>query len=207
MKKVFILISVIVLFVRCNQKNELNNIAFEVSKDAVIDSLKTATDFFDMMDYGNGAACFVVDDKLHYTKKEPGFNIVDIPKENASITPIIEPFDEANSKRLFNLIYFLNKNGIDNGMGKSADGKYSFEYKQKFFNPHNSYNNSRYIIYMSKNSGTMAKPFYRQIILDRYKNIILVAPVTYNEPKLPMDSASIMKRRDDLIKKRNEGNK
>lgn len=194
-----ILIAAIILFVGCAQKNELNYISFKVSKDAVIDSLNTATELLNKMDYGNGAACFIVEGKLHHTRKEFGFNIVEMPKENALTTPIVEPLDQANSVRLFNLIHFLNKNGINNGMGKRADGSFYFAYKQTDFNPYNNYNGSRFIIFTK---DTLVKISNPQTTLDRYKNILLVAPGTYNDPKLPTDSASIMKRADDILKKK-----
>ena len=170
----------------------------------MIDSLKTATELLNKMDYGNGAICFVVDGKLHHTRKEFGFSIVELPGENSTSVPIIEPLDQENSIRLFDLIHFLNKNGID-GMGKRSDGLYSFGYKQDDHNPYNNFNQSRDIVYIKEPTDTCSKSFRDLVILDRYKNLLLRAPITYNEPKLPMDSASIMKRRDDLIKKRNEG--
>jgi hypothetical protein len=206
MKIRLIQLTVITLLVACNQKNELNYIAFKVSKDAMIDSLKVATGLLDKMDYGNGATCFVVDGNLHHTRKEFGFSIVEMPEENSSSVPIIEPLDQENSIRLFNLIYFLNKNGI-NGLGKRSDGLYSFGYKQDDYNPYNDFNQSRDIVYIKEPKDTCSKSFRDLVILDRYKNILLRAPTTYNEPKLPMDSASIMKRRDDLIKKGIEGKK
>ena len=199
MKNRLILIAAIVFQIGCNQskdsKNELNYIAFKVSKDALVDSLKTATELLDKMDYGNGATCFVKDGKLHHTRKEKGFDIVDMPVENSSSGPIIEPLDQGNSFRLLNLVNFLNKNGI-HGLVKRWDGLCWFSYKQRVFNPYNDYNQSREIVYIKKPNDTLSKFFYKSIILDRYKNILLVAPDTYNEPKLPMDSASIMKRRD-----------
>lgn len=202
MKKVSILFTTITILVGCTQKNELNHLAFKVSKDVMIDSLKTATELLDLMDYGNGVTCGVSDGKLHHTRKEKGFGIVEMPEENSSSVPIIEPLDQANSIRLVNLIHFLNKNGID-GIVKRYDGVYWFNYKQDF-NPNNDFNQNRDIVYIKEPKDTLSNFFYKSIILDRYKNIVLRAPITYNEPKLPMDSASIMKRRDDLIKKGNE---
>ena len=151
MKKVFILIPTITLLVACNQKNELNYIDFKVSKDVMVDSLKTATELLDLMDYGNGVTCGVSDGKLHHTRKEKGFAIVDMPLENSSSVPIIEPLDKANSIRLFNLIHFLNKNGID-GIVKRYDGLYWFNYKQDF-NPNNDFNQNRDIVYIKEQIG------------------------------------------------------
>lgn len=210
MKNSIFLITAIVFQIWCNQskdsKNELNYIAFNVSKDAMVDSLKTATELLDKMDYGNGATCFVVDGKLHHTRKEFGFSIVEMPGENSSSFPIIEPLDQENSIRLFNLIHFLNKNGI-HGMVKRWDELCWFGYKQKNFNPYNNFNQSRDIVYIKETKDTCSKYFNKMVILDRYKNILLVAPDTYNEPKLPMDSASIMKRAEDFMKKKKDENK
>jgi hypothetical protein len=206
MKIRLIQLTVITLLVACNQKNELNYIAFKVSKDTMIDSLKTATGLLDKMDYGNGATCFVVDGNLHHTRREIGFSIVKLPDESSTIVPAIEPFDQANSKRFFDLVLFLYKNGIHT-MGKRYDGLYCFGYKQKDNNPYNDFNLGRNIVYLNESKDTSSNYFYKTIILDRYKNILLVAPETYNEPKLPMDKESIMKRTEDLLKKRNEGNK
>jgi hypothetical protein len=206
MKNQLILIATIVLLVSCNQKNELNYIAFKVPKDVMIDSLKTATVLLDQMDYGNGATCFVVDGKLHHTRKEKGFSIVAMPSENTSSVPIIEPLTQQNSIRLFNLIEFLNINGID-GMGKRYDGINCFSYKQKDLNPNNDFNLNRDIVYIKDQKDKSSTFFYKSIILDQYKNLLLRAPETYNEPKLPMDRESIMKRRDDALKKRNEEKK
>lgn len=210
MKNSLLLITAIVFLIGCtqskNDKNELNFIAFKVSKDVMIDSLKTATFLLDKMDYGNGASCGIMDGKLHYTRKEKGFAVVEIPEENSSSFPIIEPLDQENSIRLFNLIHFLNKNGID-GMVKRWDGLYFFLYKQRDYNPYNEYKQSREIVYIKEPKDTLSKFLHKSIILDRYKNMLLRAPITYNEPKLPMDSASIMKRRDDLLKKDTDRNK
>lgn len=201
MKNNILLLTTIILSLACNQKNRLNYIEFKVSKDTMIDSLKTATVLLDKMDitgFGSGAACFVVDGKFHYSRKEKGFAIVDMPKENSSSVPIIEPFDQANSIRLFNLVNFLNQNGID-GLVKRWDGLYFFGYKQDEYNPYNDFNQSRNIVYLKGPKDTNSKFFYKTIILDRYKNILLVAPDTYNEPKLPMDSSSIMKRAKNIV--------
>lgn len=206
MKSQLILITAIVLLVSCNPKNELNYIAFKVPKDVMIDSLKTATVLLDKMNYGNGAFCFVKDGKLHHTRKEFGFSIVEMPKANSSYVPIIEPLDQDNSKRLFNLIHFLIMNGI-HAMGKSSDEIYSFSYKQKDLNPYNDFNRGRDIVYIKEPKDKSSNFFYKSIILDQYKNLLLRAPETYNEPKLPMDRESIMKRRDDALKKRNEEKK
>lgn len=191
-----------ILLINCNQKNQLNYIDFKVSKNTLIDSLKTATVLLDQMDltgYGNSAACFVVDGQLHYSGIEKGFAIVDMPKENSTQVPILEPFDQANSKRFINLIHFLNKNGID-GMAKRWDGIFFFGYKQHEFNPYNNYNQSRSIVFTKGPNDNRSSYFRELVILDRYKNILLTAPDTYNEPKLPMDSASIMKRAKELLK-------
>jgi len=207
MKNKLFLIATIVFLVACKQsketKNELNFISFKVSKDVMIDSLKTATELLNKMDYGNGATCFTIDGKLHYTRKEPGFSIVELPGENSTSVPTIEPLDQENSIKLFKLIYFLNKNGIS-GMGKRYDGLYCFGYKQRILNPHNNYNEYRDIVYIKEPEDTCSKSFHNLVILDRYKNILLRAPKNYNEPKLPMDSASIMKRTYDDIKKSKE---
>ena len=203
MKNQLILIASIVILVACKQKNELNYIAFKVPKDVMIDSLKSATALLDKMDYGNGAFCFVKDGKLHHTRKEKGFTIVDMPVENSSSVPIIAPFDQDNSKRLFNLIHFFYKNGID-GTGKRYDGIYSFSYKQNDLNSNDDFNNSRRIVFLKMANDTTYRFFRDYVFLDQYKNLLLIAPKTYNEPKLPMDSASIMKRRDDARKKRSE---
>jgi hypothetical protein len=192
----------------CTKKNELNHLSFKVSKDTMLDSLKTATELLNKMDYGNGATCFVVDGKLHHTRKEFGFTIVEMPKENASITPIIEPLDQSNSIRLFNLMHFMLQNGFIDGMGKRADGVFYFGYKQINLNPHNRYNDNRSIIYTIEDKDTLAKISDPQTILDRYKNILLVGPSTYNEPKLPTDEKSRKERAKDFLKKKeNEGKK
>jgi len=207
MKNKLFLIATIVFLVACKQsketKNELNFISFKVAKDVMIDSLKTATELLDKMDNGNGATCSVRDGKLHYTRKEPGFSIVDIPVENSTSVPVVEPLNQENSIRLFNLLSFLTNNGID-GMVKRYDGFYWFSYKQIVFNPYNNSNEFRDIVYLKEPKDTCSKYFNKLVILDRYKNILLRAPKNYNEPKLPMDSASIMKRTYDDIKKSKE---
>lgn len=203
MRNKLLFIPAIILLINCNKKDQLNYIDFKVSKNTMIDSLNTATVILDQMDltgYGNGAACFVVDGQLHYSGREKGFAIVEMPKENSSSVPIIEPLDQANSKRLFDLITFLNKNGID-GMAKRWDGIFFFGYKQHDFNPSNDYKQSRSIVLTKGPKDNRSSYFRDLVILDRYKSILLMAPNTYNEPKLPMDSASIMNRAKEISKK------
>lgn len=208
MKSIFISIAFLPFIIGCSLqkdgKDELNYISFDISKDIIIDSLKVATALLDKMDYGNGATCFIVDGKLHYTSKEIGFRIVKMPEENSASFPIIEPFDQAYSKQLYKLIQFLYRNGI-NSIGKSYDGIYSFLYKQKELNPHNNYKETRIIVSLTENVDTCSRFFVKDnIIIDRYKNLRLLAPEIYKEPKLPMDKESIMKRTKELMKKRQE---
>jgi hypothetical protein len=129
-----------------------------------------------------------------------------MPDEKTSNVSMIEPLDQDNSKRMFNLIKFLDNNRID-GMGKRFDGIYCFSYKQNEFNANNDFNRNRDIVYVKEHKDKSSKFFYKSIILDQYKNLLLRAPITYNEPKLPMDEKSIMKRRDDSLKKRKEEKK
>jgi len=205
MKFSLILILAIVFILACKQKGELDYIAFKVPKDVMIDSLKTATVLLDQMDYGNGASCGISDGQIHYTRKEKGFNIVDLPGKNSSSIPVIAPFDQANSIRLFNLIHFLSSNGLPY-IGKRYDGIYSFLYKQIDYNPNNDFKNSRIIIYLKTSNDTSSGFFKDYVFLDQYKNLLLLAPKSYHAPKLPMDEKSIMKRRDDAIKKQHEKN-
>jgi hypothetical protein len=200
MKRISVLIIMLAAFLACNPKKELNYIAFNVPKDEMIDSLKVATELLNKLDYGNGAACFVVDGHLHFSRKESGYNVIELPDQNSPKLPVIEPFDQINSIRLLKMILFLNKNCIY-GMSKRADGLFYFEYKQNNFNPQNNFNDSRFIIYISEDKDTLAKVSNPQIILDRYKNIILVAPDTYKAEKLNMDKESIMKRAKELTDK------
>lgn len=199
--KLFISIAALNFIIACSNINELDHIDFKVSKDAIIDSLKTATNFLDQMDYGNGTSCIVVDGQLHYTRKEPGFNIVNMPDKSSPTFPIIEPFDQAHSKRFIKLIEMLHTNGIES-LGKSFDRQYSFLYKQSEFNPTNYFKDTRIIVYLKDVNDTCSIFFNDHVILDRFKNILLVAPKTYNEPKLPMDKESIMKRTEKILKEK-----
>ncbi|MDP2336419.1 MAG: hypothetical protein Q8N05_08230 [Bacteroidota bacterium] len=211
MKNRLFLITAIVFLIGCDQsknsKNELNYIDFKVSKDTMIDSLKTATMLLDKMDYGNGATCFIVEGKLHYTRKDFGFSIVEMPEENSSSFPIIEPLNQDYSIQFFKLIQFLYRNGI-HSMGKRSDGLFCFGYNQRKLNPNNDFNRSRDIVYIKEPKDKFSKFFYKSIIIDQYKNILLVAPETYDEPKLPTDEKSVKKRAEDFMKKKdNERNK
>ena len=200
MKNKVLFFVTITLLIACNQRKQLNYIEFKVPKDTLIDSLKTATVLLDKMDeisFGNGAACFVVDGQLHYSGKKIGFAVVDMPTEYSSPLPIIESFDRANSIRLFKLIKFLNKNGID-GMVKRWDELCFFTYKQHELNAYNNYEQSRAIVYIKEPKDNYSKYLQDVVILDRYKNILLVAP----EPIKPMDSASEMKVTENILKNR-----
>jgi hypothetical protein len=207
MKSNLLIFFVVFLFVvGCNQtkKDALNYIAFKVPKNEMIDSLKTAVYLLDQMDYGNGASCNIWEGELRHTRKEPGFTVIEIPKNDASFFPIIEPLSTGDSKRLYNLMLFLNRNGI-RSIGKDGyDNRYSFLYKQTELNPHNNYNESRTIIYIKSEEDKQSKFFVRNVILDSYKNIVLTAPKSYNGAKLSMDSTSIMKRRDEWLKDNKE---
>lgn len=192
-----------IFIVGCYQNKEeiLNRMTFEVSKDEITDSLKVAIDFLDQMDYGNGAFCYILNGEICHSKKEKGSTNIKIPLDPSAF-PLIEPFSLVSSKRLYQLMLFLNSNGI-HSIGKNGyDKNYVFQYKQVEFNPTNDFNLSRSIIYLKTGDDVYSNN--SNVVLDRYKNLILVAPVGYNESKLLMDSTSIMKRRDDLLKESGE---
>jgi hypothetical protein len=89
-------------------------------------------------------------------------------------------------------------------MGKSSDDIYSFAYKQKRLNPYNDYKQIRGLVYLTEDtdttSGSVRYYFQTHVMLDKYKNILLLAPKGYDEPRLPMDEESIMKRAEEARK-------
>jgi hypothetical protein len=171
-----------------------------VSKNEMIDSLKVATQLLDKMDFGNGASCSIVDGNIRVTKKVAGFDVFKLPEDNNMDKPLVEYLDKELSQHVINMIQFLDDNGI-HSMGKRHDGVYCFQYKQNVYNFHNDFKKTRTIVF-SKDMDKKTNYFNNMVVLDKYKTILLTAPQTYNEPKLPMDKESIMKRTEELMKKR-----
>lgn len=168
----------------------------------MIDSLEVAAKLLDKMDFGSGASCSMLDGKIRITKRDVGFDVFNLPeKSSESINIVIEYLDDETSERLIKLLIFLDRNGI-HSMGKRHDGLYCFHYKQNVYNFHNDFNKTRTIVFSNAMDNKKTNYFNNMVVLDRYKTILLTAPATYNEPKLIMDKESIMKRTEELMKKR-----
>lgn len=203
MKNNFLILCFAILVIACNnkktEKNELDYISFEVPTDSIKTYMEESIILLDKMDFGNGTICFWRDGKLHHSWQGRGYKIVDLTNITGTF-PIVEPLNEVESNRLFYLIQKFQKNEIKS-MGKSSDSLYLFAYKQKRLNPHNDYKLRRDLVYLMEDTdtitGSVGYYFQKQVLLDKYKNILLLAPEGYNEPKLPMDKESIMKRAEE----------
>jgi hypothetical protein len=183
MKKIFIIVIGLILLAIIYGKwkyrvrsAELDHISFNVSSDVMIDSLNIIIPFLNKMDYGKGVSCFFSEGKLSYSKKGIGYNTVEMPNNNSHSIPIIEPFDQATSKRFLNLINFLHTNGISS-MGKDYGGYFSFDYKQKEFNPTNYFK----LVRMIKLIQMPYKPITIRndttfVVIDEYRSLQLLAP-------------------------------
>lgn len=206
MKHKTLIICTAFLLMACNnkkpEKNELNYISFEVPTDSIKAYMEESIILLDKMDVGNGAFCFWRDGKLHYSSQGRGFKIVDLANITGTF-PIVEPLNQAESNRLFYLIQKFQRNEIKS-MGKSSNDIYSFDYKQIRLNPYNDFKQSRGLVYLTEDTdtttGSVKYYFQTHVMLDKYKNILLLAPEGYDEPKLPMDEESIMKRAEEARK-------
>lgn len=180
-----ILLWSILFFIGCNQKteekSELNYLSFKVSKVELIDSLRTATLLLDKLDYGKGTSCFVSEEKLFYTSKEKGFGVIAMRDKKSSTVSAIGSLTRNDSKQLLQLVHFFNKNNI-HSMTKREDGIYYYRYMQNKFNKYADLKKDRMIVYLKEEKDTCSNLFTDMIILDRYKNIVLIAPENYNEP-------------------------
>jgi len=182
MKKVFILVIGLILLAIIYGKWKyrvrsaaLDHISFNVSSDMMIDSLNIIIPFLNKMDYGNGAGCFFSEGKLCYSRKGIGYNTVEIPNNNSHSIIIIEPFDQATSKRFLNLISFLRTNGISS-VAKDYRGYFSFYYKQEEFNPTNYYKLSRVIRLTQMPNEPIITIDTACVVIDKYKSLRLLAP-------------------------------
>ena len=182
MKHKFLILGMAFLVFACNtkkpEKNELNYISFEIPLDNSKACMEESIVLLNKMDAGNGATCFWGDGKLHYSSQGSGFKIIDLANLTSPF-PIVEPLSQAESDRLFYLIQNFQANEIKS-MGKSSDDIYSFAYKQKRLNPYNDHKKSRLLIYLSENTDTTRYFFNDNVILDQYKNILLMATKDYN---------------------------
>jgi hypothetical protein len=183
MKKIFIIVIGLILLAIIYGKwkyrvrsAELDHISFNVSSDVMIDSLNIIIPFLNKMDYGNGVSYFFAEGKLCYSKKGTGYNTMEIPNNNSHFIPIIEPFDQATSKRFLNLVSFLRTNGISS-VAKNYRGYFSFYYKQEEFNPTNYFKLSRIIrlIQMPYKPITIRNDT-TFVVIDEYRSLQLLAP-------------------------------
>jgi hypothetical protein len=200
----FIIIAIVLTGCACKHKkedSELNLMSFKVSKDEIKDSMDVATRLLDKMDYGNGASIGIIDNKLRYRKGDGGFHIIELTPEISATSTVIEPLTNSDSKNLFNLMIFLNKNHISN-IGKRNDNTYYCIYRQTESNPNNDFDKSRFIVYLRSKEDINSKFIKNYVILDRYKNLLLLAPKTLNNQKLPMDEKSFKKRAEEMAREK-----
>ena len=183
MKKVLILVIGLILLAIIYGKWKyrvrsaaLDHISFNVSSEEMIDSLNIIIPFLNKMEYNNNVSYFFTDGKFCYSKQGIGYKTVEIPNNSSNSIVIIEPFDQATSKRFLNLVFFLRANGISS-VGRDREGNFSFYYKQNEFNPTNYFKLLRKIrLIQIPYKPLTTKDAATFVVIDEYRSLQLLAP-------------------------------